>query len=747
MRSAVLLAGLGLGFLAACGDDDDGPDSDLGPPPQEDLLTVFCDLSNSESGGVALSQIRSLLSPVDPADPTRCPTEPIPELVPLQATLTGTVTFFAPSDGAIEALPPDIADALLTFPDVLADVLRFHMLPEARSAGQLIAEGTVSRETLLQPDPDAPAETLTTLPSQSTVGLLDGLGNERLVVTGNVQGATAFLHIIDGVLLPPLLDTVLQDIVLAEDLLAAFSALLESADLVVPPSADQTLLLPSEAALDAYFADRDRVGFDALDPTVAEAILLGHVLPLRITGGQLALRDSVPTAAGTELPIEPSMVSNQVNVGGADVVAPDLRVTEGVAHGIDRVIVPPPLLDLLPAVASEMADEIVRQPEVAPEFMPAVLTGEAPITILAPNDFAFDVEGLTSREVARVLRTHGVRGAISPDQWTDGATLTSLAGTTLTVRVGSAIEVVDPTGASATVDRLEGQDRRGRDGFVVRLDRQLNPGMLSVNELLFVRETYGRLLSALARAGLEDDVANATAQTLFAPSDTAFAAAGLDLTGLDVGVVQNILLHHRTPETLTAAELVNRSPVTSSAGTRLTVQVGPLRVNDAPIDVADQEASNGRVHGTSAVLVPPTHEEFLEEAALAGFAALIDGASAEVQADFDPQTLQGATPVTVLAPTDAAVAAAQARLAPLTPTQVALVLRTHLLPGNRTRDGLAGLGEVQAVSGQTLGVDIDGAGFRFEDANEQVGEVLRTTRTASGIVHEIDRVLFPDGIP
>jgi hypothetical protein len=98
------------------------------------------------------------------------------------------------------------------------------------------------------------------------------------------------------------------------------------------------VLAPSNAA----FAALPPGALEALlrDPERLRRILLHHVVEGALRGDALAARRTVTTLAGTTLDVDargPGLV-----VGGARVVAADLGASNGVAHRIDRLLLPPP---------------------------------------------------------------------------------------------------------------------------------------------------------------------------------------------------------------------------------------------------------------------------------------------------------------------------------------------------------------------------------------------------------------------
>ncbi|MCH1616554.1 MAG: fasciclin domain-containing protein [Candidatus Poseidonia sp.] len=123
------------------------------------------------------------------------------------------------------------------------------------------------------------------------------------------------------------------------------------------------------------------------------------------------------------------------------------------------------------------------------------------------------------------------------------------------------------------------------------------------------------LVAALTTADLVATVSGNDSYTIFAPSDDAFAAAGIDLASFDtpeeIAVLADILLHHVVAGTVASSDLANgTSTVAAANGDNLTIIVGEsgVTVNGANVTIADVPASNGVIHVIDQVLLPPADE-------------------------------------------------------------------------------------------------------------------------------------------
>ncbi len=109
------------------------------------------------------------------------------------------------------------------------------------------------------------------------------------------------------------------------------------------------------------------------------------------------------------------------------------------------------------------------------------------------------------------------------------------------------------------------------------------------------------------------------------------------------------------------------------------------------------------------------------------------------------ETLKGAGPFTVFAPTDAAFAALPAGtveglLKPENKAKLVQILTYHVVPGKVMSSDLAGKAVHPAtVEGSTLNVDATGSGVKVNNATVTAADVDCT----NGVIHVIDKVLMP----
>ena len=128
---------------------------------------------------------------------------------------------------------------------------------------------------------------------------------------------------------------------------------------------------------------------------------------------------------------------------------------------------------------------------------------------------------------------------------------------------------------------------------------------------------HDSLVAALSHVGLVSDLQADGPFTIFAPTDDAFAAAGIDLSTFDTdeenATLSNILLYHVVSGAVASSDVTDGMSAEALNGDDLsfTVSDGSVMVNDATVTSADVMASNGIIHVIDKVLMPPA--EITEE--------------------------------------------------------------------------------------------------------------------------------------
>jgi len=256
--------------------------------------------------------------------------------------------------------------------------------------------------------------------------------------------------------------------------------------------------------------------------------------------------------------------------------------------------------------------------------------------------------------------------------------------------------------------------------------------------------TFQTLMAALTQTNLIDDVSK-NQLTLFAPSDDAFAALGLDRSNIgSVPGLREILLYHVIDGKVYSNQLSGRFvPTLNGAAVEIKLNSGVM-VNTANVIFADKKALNGVIHVIDRVMLPPTQN--LVELALGynpEFSILVQ---AVTKAGLG-ETLATGGPFTVFAPTNAAFGAllAELNLNSLDQIPVELlkkVLLYHVVEGRVYSSDLVS-GPVNALGGA---FSVNTSMLKLNDINGRESGLipsLLNVQATNGVVHVIDRVILP----
>ncbi len=268
--------------------------------------------------------------------------------------------------------------------------------------------------------------------------------------------------------------------------------------------------------------------------------------------------------------------------------------------------------------------------------------------------------------------------------------------------------------------------------------------------------SHGSLVAALEHANLVTALQAEGPFTVFAPTDAAFAAAGIDLANFDTdeanATLADILLYHVYDGSVAASAVTDGLTVTMLNGDNATfaVQDGAVSVGGANVTTADVMASNGIIHVIDAVLMPPVEivePELVDIPAVATSTGAHDSLVAALTKANLVAALQADGPFTVFAPTDEAFTAAGINLDDfVTDEQIATlsdILLYHVYNGSVAASAVTDGLTVTMLNG-------DDATFTVADGAVSVGGANVTTAdvTASnGIIHVIDAVLMPPADP
>ena len=143
------------------------------------------------------------------------------------------------------------------------------------------------------------------------------------------------------------------------------------------------------------------------------------------------------------------------------------------------------------------------------------------------------------------------------------------------------------------------------------------PPTNTVVDIVVNSEDHTTLEAAVVAAGLVETLSGEGPFTVFAPTDSAFAAlpeGTLEAVLADIDLLTAILTYHVVGSTALSTDLADGMMVTTLNGADVTVTINAdgVFINDAQVTVADLIADNGVVHVIDAVLLPPTPDNVVE---------------------------------------------------------------------------------------------------------------------------------------
>jgi uncharacterized surface protein with fasciclin (FAS1) repeats len=684
------------------------------------------------AGEEALSSLVAALTTADNSEGTD-----------LVATLSGNgpFTVFAPTNEAFTTLlgQLDGFDSLEDFDTdeeraILTTILTYHVVSGVAAKSTDLTNGQ-SIETFQGESVSVNLE--------GGVFIQDATDTDAQVILPDVETSNGVVHVIDKVLLPQaIIDALnngemendlgtLVDIVVATDALSSLEGAVLKAELAGTLASEGpfTVFAPTneafvallEALGDQYNSLED---FDTAEEiALLKDILLYHV----IAGASVKEADLAESSVGTALEgnsIE-IIASGETFVLGdasdvdANITATDIMASNGVAHVIDKVLLPQAALDFLAglqlksivdtAVATDDLSLLVDALGQANAGLVETLNGEGPFTVFAPTNAAFaalldtlgeDFNSLADFDtevekalLVKVLTYHVVAGtaAFSADL-SNGQLIESFQGENVGINLkDGTVHIEDATDTNATVVI---PDVEASNGVVHVIDKVLLPqevldalAAMSLNtivEIAIATNDLSLLVSALgqADAGLVETLGGAGPFTVFAPTNAAFVdlldTLGDDFNSLsdfdtaeEKALLVKVLTYHVVAGTAAfSTDLSNGQHIETFQGENVGINIkdGTVHIEDATDDNAavvmpDIEASNGVVHVINKVLLPQEVLDALTPPVpnIVETAQSVDDLSslvaALIQADAGlVEVLSGEGPFTVFAPTNAAFA-------------------------------------------------------------------------------------------
>ena len=645
---------------------------------------------------------------------------------------TGPFTVFAPTDQAFTDAGIDLASLdTAEGKAILSDILLYHVV-----AGNVPSSAVTECMS---------TDAVNGQPLSFTVngGVMVNGAN---VTLADVDTSNGVIHVIDKVLTPT--DTP-NDIPRTAQCTGVHNSLVAGviqAELLPTLQGDGpfTVFAPTDQA----FSDAG-IDLAALDTVEGKAaltdILLYHVIAGEVPAS--AVTECLSATAVNGNPLSFTVGTNGVMVNDANVTATDVPTSNGIIHIIDKVLSPTDTPNDIPRTAQCTGIHDTLVTAVVQAELLETLQGSGPFTLFAPTDQAFtdagiDLAALNTAEgkatLTDILLYHVVSGEVPSSAVTECMTATAVNGQTLAFTVGDSVMV---NGATVTL-----ADVGTSNGVIHVIDKVLSPTD-SPNNIPRTAQCTGihdSLVAAVIQAELLETLQGEGPFTLFAPTDQAFADAGIDLASLDTvegkAALTDILLYHVVSDEVPSTAVTECMTATAVNGQTLAFTVGDgVMVNGANVTLADVGTSNGVIHVIDKVLSPTDAPNNIPRTAQC--TGVHDSlVAAVIQAEL-LETLQGEGPFTLFAPTDQAFADAGIDLAALnTPEGKATltdILLYHVYIGTISPTEISEGMQLQMANGDNttfslMSADINGANI-----------TIPNVMTSNGIIHVIDQVLIP----
>lgn len=254
------------------------------------------------------------------------------------------------------------------------------------------------------------------------------------------------------------------------------------------PAASLTVFAPTDAAFGALAT---QLGFasatamvEALPASALASILKYHVLPTKKTAADLTAGGATQATlysfegAATTLSLTTTggVTITDAVLTKAKVVTADVAATNGVVHAIDKVLVPPGVLNVVQmAQVNPLFSSLVGA--VVKANLQGTLSGAGPFTVFAPTNDAFaaiqsTVAGLTTAQLTKVLTYHVLPAQVLAAKIPFGTPVATVEGETLTINAGPPPTITDKTTVPAAIVAT---DVRASNGVIHVIGKVLIP--------------------------------------------------------------------------------------------------------------------------------------------------------------------------------------------------------------------------------------------------------------------------------
>ncbi len=384
------------------------------------------------------------------------------------ANPASSFTVFAPTNAAFAALLTELKVASINdIPvETLTKVLLYHVKTGKSTASQI----TTGYYSTLSNGPVADSNLSMYVDMSSTK-----INGRAKITKTDVMADNGVIHVIDKVLLP----MSIVDHAVANPMFTSLVAALTKANLVTAladPTKTYTVFAPTNdafaALLMALGATLNDLSAATLSPILLYHVVNGYVPAAAVVAGYVP---TLSTAFGKNVSLQISVaggvkLNNSVNVTATDVVA-----TNGIIHVIDKVLLPPTVVEI--AQQNSLFSTLVLA--VIKAELATTLSGAGPFTVFAPTNEAFTalfttlgvtgIDALSKAALTPILLAHVVSGNVQSGNLVSGTVATLNTAKSLNVVVSSSGVTIN---GSINVIKA---DVQGKNGVVHVINKVIVP--------------------------------------------------------------------------------------------------------------------------------------------------------------------------------------------------------------------------------------------------------------------------------
>ena len=378
------------------------------------------------------------------------------------------LTLFAPTNAAFASLLTELGvSSLNDIPNAtLSKVLLYHVFGKKLTASQ-ISTGYYS--TLSKGPEQGSKLSLYIDMSATKINGRSGISKTDIMADNGV------IHIIDKVLLP----MSISDHAVANPTFTSLVAALSKAKLVSAlndATKTYTVFAPTNEAftalLSALGVTLNDLSSETLTPILLYHVVSGYIPASAVMAGYFP---TLSTAFGKNVSLQIGVSGGVILNNTSKVIATDVVATNGIIHVIDKVLLPPTVVEI--AQQNELFSTLVLA--VIKADLAKTLSGAGPFTVFAPTNDAFKalfttlkvsgIDALSKEALTPILLAHVVSGNIQSGSLSSGTVPTLNAAKSLNVVV---------SGSSVTIDgsvNVIKADIQGKNGVVHVIDKVIVP--------------------------------------------------------------------------------------------------------------------------------------------------------------------------------------------------------------------------------------------------------------------------------